>query len=68
MEKFKTVTDKKKKFGFGTRAWANLCHNCSICAFANRKPESNFNKIMEWHREWCPGWNSHTKVYGEKKL
>ncbi len=55
-----------KQFGITTRAWAGLCHNCGICPYANRKPDSSFDKAMRWHRTWCPGWASHTKVYGLK--
>lgn len=64
----KTTIDvtKENKHGIGTMAWANLCHNCGICAFANRKPESNFGRFMAWHRKWCPGRLSHNKVYGLK--
>jgi hypothetical protein len=58
----------KVQYGIGTRAWAGLCHNCPICAHANRKPGTSFEKVMRWHRTWCPGWNSHTKVYGLKEL
>ncbi len=61
-------TQEKEQFGMSTRAWAGLCHNCGICAYANRKPESGFGRLMAWHRTWCPGWASHTKVYGLKDL
>jgi hypothetical protein len=61
-------TREAQPFSLATRAWAGLCHNCGICAYANRKPDSAFNKVMIWHREWCPGWNSHNKVYGVKSL
>lgn len=62
------ITEHKGEFGAGTRFWSTLCHNCGICKYAHKKPESNFNKTMEWHRTWCPGWASHTKVYGLKDL
>ena len=58
----------REEFGIGTRMLANLCHNCRICNRAERKPNSTFAKIMRWHRKWCPGWASHTKVYGLKDL
>ena len=58
----------KEQFGMATRAWAGLCHNCGICAYANRKPDSAFGKLMAWYRSWCPGWASHTKIYGLKDL
>ena len=61
-------TEKNEQYGIGTKAWSTLCHNCRICKFANKKPESSFGKIMAWHRTWCPGWASHTKVYGVKSL
>ena len=68
MKNSKADTSKNELHGFGTRAWSTLCHNCGICKFANKKPKSSFNKIMVWHRTWCPGWASHTKVYGVKSL
>ena len=68
MKTFEKIEKTKKEFGIGTRAWATICHNCGICKFANKKPDSTFNKIMVWHRTWCPGWNSHTKIYGLKPL
>ncbi len=57
-----------QEFGTTTRALAGLCHNCGICAYAARSPNSAFEKTMRWHRTWCPGWKAHTKVYGEKQL
>ena len=57
-----------KQFGITTRAWAGLCHNCGICPYASKKPDSSFDKVMRWHRTWCPGWASHTKIYGLKNL
>ena len=68
MKTQKEGTTEKVQHGIGTMAWANLCHNCGICAYANKKPDSNFNKAMIWHRTWCPGWLSHIKVYGKKQL
>jgi hypothetical protein len=59
---------ENKQFGITTRMWAGLCHSCGICAYANRRPDSNFGRLMSWHRTWCPGWASHTKVYGLKDL
>jgi hypothetical protein len=54
--------------GLTTRALAGLCHQCGICPFAARRPESTFEKVMRWHRTWCPAWKAHTRVYGEKQL
>jgi len=68
METSENKLQEKEQFGLATRAWAGLCHNCGICRFANKKPDSSFGKVMHWHRTWCPGWNSHTKVYGVKSL
>ena len=68
MKTSEDISQKKEQYGVGTRAWATLCHNCGICKFANKKPDSTFNNIMVWHRTWCPGWNSHTKVFGLKPL
>jgi len=61
-------TKKRQDYGVTTRAWAKLCHNCGICRYAAKKPDSTFDRVMRWHRTWCPGWNSHTKVYGLKQL
>ncbi|OVE73333.1 hypothetical protein BVX93_01975 [bacterium B13(2017)] len=58
----------KNEFGLYTRSWAGLCHNCGICSFADRKPQSLFGRIMRWHRTWCPGYLSHLKIYGSKQL
>jgi len=55
-------------FGVTTKVLAGICHNCGICPFAARKPNSAFDRVMHWHRTWCPAWNAHTKVYGEKQL
>jgi len=55
-------------FGVTTKVLAGICHNCGICPFAARKPNSAFDRVMHWHRTWCPAWNAHTKVYGEKPL
>ncbi len=68
MKTTKEITEKKAQHGLGTLALSTLCHNCGICKYANRKPDSTFGKTMEWHRTWCPGWASHTKVYGLKSL
>jgi hypothetical protein len=54
--------------GVTTKVLAGVCHNCGICPFAARKPDSKFAGVMRWHRTWCPAWNAHTKVYGEKPL
>ena len=61
-------TQEEQEFSLATRAWAGLCHNCGICPYANRKPDSSFGKLMRWHRTWCPAWAAHTKVYGLKSL
>ena len=68
MENLKNATQNKTDFSISTKMWAGLCHNCGVCAFANKKPNSVFGKIMRWHRTWCPGWAGHTKVYGVKQL
>ena len=55
-------------FGVTTKVLAGICHKCGICPFAASKPNSAFDRVMRWHRTWCPAWNAHTKVYGEKPL
>jgi len=57
-----------EQFGTTTRLLAGVCHNCGICAYANRKPDSSFGSLMTWHRTWCPAWAAHTKIYGLKDL
>jgi hypothetical protein len=57
-----------KQFGLLTRIMARSCHNCRMCPYADRKPDSALGKLMRWHRTWCPAWAAHTKVYGEKPL
>lgn len=59
---------KKDQTGITANFLANVCHNCGICPYANRKPNSAFEKLMRWHRTWCPAWSAHTKVYGVKSL
>jgi hypothetical protein len=59
---------KKDQFGIVTNALASVCHNCEICPYANRRPNSAFEKLMRWHRKWCPAWAAHTKIYGAKPL
>lgn len=63
-----TPKPSETEFGPATRAWAGLCHSCGICSWASRRPDSSIEKVMRWHRTWCPGWKSHTLVYGEKQL
>ena len=60
--------NKENQFGKTTKIWAGICHNCGICAYANRRPDSTFEKLMRWHRTWCPGWAAHTKDYGMKSF
>lgn len=64
----KTITQEQEKFGLATRALAGICHRCGVCAYAESKPGTAFCALMRWHRNWCPAWASHTKVYGEKSL
>jgi hypothetical protein len=68
METQKETSRKENEHGAITLALAKFCHNCTICVNANKKPNSTFNKIMTWHRKWCPAWAAHTKVYGPKPL
>ena len=57
-----------KKFSVTTRALAGFCHACGICPYAASKPDSSLDRLMRWHRSWCPAWRAHTRVYGEKPL
>ena len=56
------------RHGLVTRALAGVCHRCGVCAFAARRPGTNLEKVMRWHRTWCPAWRAHTKVFGPKQL
>lgn len=56
--------ETKVSHGTVTLTLANICHGCGICARAERT--SNFERIMRWHRRWCPAWAAHSKVYGPK--
>ena len=68
MEIEKDTTQEEAHLGIITKMLAGVCHNCGICAYAEKKPNSTFGKLMRWHRKWCPAWAAHTKVYGEKPL
>jgi len=57
-----------ERFSVTTKAMAGLCHSCGICPYAASKRDSGFDKLMRWHRTWCPAWRAHTRVYGEKPL
>jgi hypothetical protein len=58
----------RRKAGLITRVLASYCHRCGICSYASRRPNSAFERLMRWHRGWCPAWKARTKVYGEKTL
>jgi hypothetical protein len=64
----KTLTEDGRSIGIATRALAGFCHRCGICSYAARRPDSALEKVMRWHRTWCPAWKAHTKVYGVKPL
>ena len=63
-----TVEEDGPQFGLATRALAGLCRRCGICPYAVRRPDSVLDKVMRWHRTWCPAWKAHTRVFGEKQL
>ncbi len=46
----------------------SMCHKCGICTYADKKPMSLFGKFMRWHRQWCPAYAAHIKIYGKKDL
>jgi hypothetical protein len=56
------------EFGPMTRVLAGFCHRCGICTWAAKRPDTSVEKVMSWHRTWCPAWKAHTQVYGEKQL
>ncbi len=64
----RTEANDDRTHGLATRALAGFCHQCGICPYAARRPDSTFEKVMRWHRTWCPAWKAHTIVYGEKPL
>jgi hypothetical protein len=64
----RSSTDGDRSLGLATRALAGFCHHCEICPYAATKPGTGFERVMRWHRTWCPAWKAHTKVYGEKPL
>ena len=68
METTKENILSKDQFGIVTKSLAGLCHHCGICSYAHKRQGSTFEKVMRWHRTWCPAWAAHTKVYGVKKL
>ena len=68
MQTIKIMDQSKKQNGTTTKILAEVCHNCGICPFADKKPNSTFGKVMHWHRTWCPAWAAHTKIYGRKPL
>ena len=68
MVKTKNGAQKEEQIGIITQILAGYCHNCKIGPYADRRPNYAFGKHMRWHREWCPAWAAHTKVYREKPL
>jgi hypothetical protein len=68
MQTSKLIEQSEEQFGATTKVLAAVCHNCGICPFADKKPNSAFGKVMRWHRTWCPAWAAHTKIYGRKPL
>ena len=64
-----TETQKEEQeFGAITRVLAGHCRRCAICPAAAKRPNSVVERLMRWHRTWCPAWAAHTEVYGEKSL
>ena len=66
MSKTGNDSEAKATFGIVTRTLAGHCHNCKICAYADRKPDTAFSKLIHWHHGWCPARAAHTRVYGEQ--
>jgi hypothetical protein len=63
-----TSAGDSRQHGMATRALAHVCHSCGICPYAARRPGTPFERLMRWHRTWCPAWSAHTRVYGVKAL
>lgn len=59
--------EEKKRFGIVTRSLARLDHVCPVCPYAHKRPGSAFERLMRWHRNWCPAWAAHIEIYGEPK-
>ncbi len=55
-------------FSKTVRTLARICHSCGICPYAASMPDSTLDRVMRWHRSWCPAWRAHSRVYGEKPL
>jgi len=68
MEELEQGCGAERQFGLATRNLAGYCHICPICSYAAKKSNSIFERLMRWHRKWCPAWAAHTKVYGAKSL
>lgn len=68
MENINNNLQENNQYGILTKSLAGVCHHCGICAYAHKKQGSTFEKVMRWHRTWCPAWAAHAKVYGVKKL
>jgi len=61
-------THRNLQHGATTLALAKFCDSCGVCPYAAKRPGSTLERVMRWHRTWCPAWSSHTKVYGLKQL
>lgn len=63
-----TSHERVEEHGVIIRALASFCHRCRVCPYAAMKPNTPFERVMRWHRTWCPAWSAHTRVYGLKPL
>jgi len=58
----------REDFGFVARKLADWCHDCSLCSYSGKKPDTAFGRLMEWHRGWCPAWAARIRLYGDEEL
>lgn len=63
-----TEVKEKGQAGLAVGTLARFCHGCGVCRYAAKRPGSRFERLMRWHRKWCPAWAAHTRVYGVKTL
>lgn len=55
----------EEKKGFLKKVMASLCHNCPICRYGRRTPQSMLGRILHHrlHAEHCPFWKAEKEKY-----